>query len=146
MSRLTQDGTPEPVSRDQILRRERGQGNIHFSCSADHKQDWQPYLLDPYSWYMCDHTLTTPLPSPYHPLPGMDNKEALVSEAAFFRQAPVFKGLPSSYFGVPNLTRRLTDLLVGRIKAALPNIKWEVRISTPSTLIMVYKRYTWGLS
>ena len=27
MSRLTRDGTAEPVSRDQILRRERGQGN-----------------------------------------------------------------------------------------------------------------------
>ena len=32
--------TAEPVSRDQILRRERGQGNIHFPCSADHDQDW----------------------------------------------------------------------------------------------------------
>ena len=31
--------TAEPVSRDQILRRERGQGNIHFPCSADHEQD-----------------------------------------------------------------------------------------------------------
>ena len=30
MSRLTQDGTAEPVSRDQILRRVRGQGNIDF--------------------------------------------------------------------------------------------------------------------
>ena len=30
MSRLTRDGTAEPVSRDQIIRRERGQGNIHF--------------------------------------------------------------------------------------------------------------------
>ena len=46
MSRLTQDGTAEPVSRDQILRHERGQGNIHFSCSADHEQDWQPYPGD----------------------------------------------------------------------------------------------------
>ena len=35
MSRLTRDGTAEPVSRDQILRRERGQGNIHFPCLAD---------------------------------------------------------------------------------------------------------------
>ena len=26
----------EPVSRDQILRRERGQGNTHFPCPADH--------------------------------------------------------------------------------------------------------------
>ena len=31
MSRLARDGTTEPVSRDQILRRERGQGNIIFS-------------------------------------------------------------------------------------------------------------------
>ena len=30
MSRLTRDATAEPVSRDQILRHERGQGNIHF--------------------------------------------------------------------------------------------------------------------
>ena len=36
MGRLTRDGTAEPVSRDQILRRERGQGNINFPCSADH--------------------------------------------------------------------------------------------------------------
>ena len=50
MSRLTRDGTAEPVSRDQILRHERGQGNINFSCSsADHVQDWQPYPVDPYS-------------------------------------------------------------------------------------------------
>ena len=33
--------------------RERGQGNIHFSCSADHEQDWQPYPVDPYS-AICD--------------------------------------------------------------------------------------------
>ena len=56
MGRLTRDGTAEPVSRDQILRHERGQGNIHFSCSAGHVQDWQPYPVDPYSCYMCDHT------------------------------------------------------------------------------------------
>ena len=41
--RLTRDGTAEPVSRDQILRRERGQRNITFPCLADHEQDWQPY-------------------------------------------------------------------------------------------------------
>ena len=57
MGRLTRDGTAEPVSRDQILRRERGQGNIHVSCSADHEQDWQPYPVDPYSCYICDDTL-----------------------------------------------------------------------------------------
>ena len=49
MSRLTRDGTAEPVSRDQILRHAWGQGNIHFPCSADHEQDWQPYQVHPYS-------------------------------------------------------------------------------------------------
>ena len=53
MSRLTRDGTAEPVSLDQILRRERGLGNINFPCSADHEQDWQPYPVDPYSCYSC---------------------------------------------------------------------------------------------
>ena len=50
MSRITRDGTAEIVSRDKILRRERGQGNINFLCSAD--------PVDPYSCYMCDHTHT----------------------------------------------------------------------------------------
>ena len=51
---LTRDGTAEPVSRDEILKRERGQGNIGiiFSFSADHEQDWQPYPVDPCSCYM----------------------------------------------------------------------------------------------
>ena len=53
MGRLTRDGTAEPVSRDQILRHARGQGNVHFPCSADHEQDWQPYPVDPYS-AICD--------------------------------------------------------------------------------------------
>ena len=39
MSRLTRDRTAEPVSRDQIFRRERGQGTIHVPCSADHEQE-----------------------------------------------------------------------------------------------------------
>ena len=56
MSRLTRDGTAEPVSRDQILRHARGQGNIIFPCSADHEQDWQPYPVDPYSATCDDHT------------------------------------------------------------------------------------------
>ena len=54
MSRLTRDGTVEPVSRDQIIRRERGKGNVHFPCSVDHEQDWQPYPVDPYS-AKCDN-------------------------------------------------------------------------------------------
>ena len=58
MGRLTRNGIAEPVSRDQILRRERGQGNLHFPFSADHEQDWQPYPVDPYSCSInkCNHT------------------------------------------------------------------------------------------
>ena len=58
MSRLTRDGAAKPVSRDQILRGVRGQGDIHFSCSADHEQDSQPYLVDLYSAIIIcdDHT------------------------------------------------------------------------------------------
>ena len=36
---LTRDRTVEPLSRDQILRREQGQGKINFPCSTDHEQD-----------------------------------------------------------------------------------------------------------
>ena len=58
MSRLTRDGTAEPVSRDQILRRKQGQENIHFPCSAGHdEQDWQPYPVASYSCNMCDHII-----------------------------------------------------------------------------------------
>ena len=47
---LRRDGTAQPVSQDQIQRRERGQGKVHFPCSADHnEQDWQPHPVDPYS-------------------------------------------------------------------------------------------------
>ena len=58
MSKLTRDGTAEPVSRDQSLRRVRGQGNIHFPCSANHKQDRQPHPVDSYSAICDDHTYT----------------------------------------------------------------------------------------
>ena len=56
MNRLTWDGTAEPVSRGQILRHARGQGDVHFPCSADHEQDWQPYPVDLYSAICDDHT------------------------------------------------------------------------------------------
>ena len=40
-----------------ILRRERGQENIPFPCSADHEQDCQPNPVDTYSCYICDHNI-----------------------------------------------------------------------------------------
>ena len=62
MSKLAWDGTAEPVSRHHFFRRERGQINIQFPCSADHEQDWQPYPVD-LSLAICDdhiyiHTYT----------------------------------------------------------------------------------------
>ena len=42
MIRLMRDGTAEPVSRDKVIGRERGQGKIY-----DHEQDWQSYPVDP---------------------------------------------------------------------------------------------------
>ena len=57
MSRMTRAGKSESVSRNQVLRRERGQGNINFPCSDDHEQDWQPYPVDPYSAKRDDHII-----------------------------------------------------------------------------------------
>ena len=48
MGRVTLHGTAETVSRDQNLRRKRGQGYFHFPCSVD-EQDWQPYPVDIFS-------------------------------------------------------------------------------------------------
>ena len=35
------------VSRDQIVRRERGQRMTYFPCSVGHEQDWQAYSVYP---------------------------------------------------------------------------------------------------
>ena len=62
MSRLTtRDGTAEPISRDQIIRRERGEGKVHFPCSSGLEQDWQPYPGDQYSTIIILH-VSCPLP------------------------------------------------------------------------------------
>ena len=45
---MMRDGMAEPDSRDQIIMRERGQGNFSFP-SADHEEDWQPYPVYPCS-------------------------------------------------------------------------------------------------
>ena len=58
MSRLTRDGIDcrTRLARPNLQARTRT-GNINFPCSADHEQDWQPYPVDPYSCYMCDHNI-----------------------------------------------------------------------------------------
>ena len=65
---MTRDGTSKPVSRDQILRHARGQGNVHFPRSADHEQDWQPCPVDPYSAICDDHTYIHTIRLIYTPL------------------------------------------------------------------------------
>ena len=50
------DGTAEPISRYLILRHARRHGNIKFLRSADHEQDWQPYLVDAVSAICDDYT------------------------------------------------------------------------------------------
>ena len=50
--------------RVQILRHARGQGNIHFPCSADHEQDWQPYPVDPHYAIKYVMTIYTYIHSP----------------------------------------------------------------------------------
>ena len=63
MSRLTRDGTAEPVSRNQMLRHERVcvfgdlSKRVNFPCSVDHEQDWQPYPVDPHSAYINTYIL-----------------------------------------------------------------------------------------
>ena len=46
MSRLTRDGTTEPVSRDQILRHARGQGNVKNSKRGACRQKAATVLPD----------------------------------------------------------------------------------------------------
>ena len=80
MSRLTWDGTAETVSPDQVLRRERGQGNINFLCLADHEQDWQPYPVDPSlairDDHTCIHAYGQSMISGRNPPPCRDTKKA----------------------------------------------------------------------
>ena len=75
MSRLTRDGTAQPVSRDQNLRREREQGNVYFLCSAEHEQDWQPYPVN-LSLAVCDdHTYIDQPGKIANPARGQLNRE-----------------------------------------------------------------------
>ena len=83
MSRLTRDGTAEPVSGDPILRRERGRGNIRFPCSADHEQEWQPYPTDPYFAICEDYTYVSfQIVAPYNG--GYSTSYILIFGMAFF--------------------------------------------------------------
>ena len=58
--------TAGPVSRDQILRRERGQGKKHFPCSANHEQDCSlTRLIHTLAVCVTIHTYNIPWKSSY---------------------------------------------------------------------------------
>ena len=131
MSRLTRDGTAEPVSRDQILRHARGQGNVHFPCSADHEQDWQPYPVDPYSAICDDHTyIHTPNIEPGRHQRAKRQKRVRVSDNTLETDRSVLKRSPlicdvhggffkiSLHFWVLAYIRQ-TDRLRGRGSSAI---------------------------
>ena len=75
MNRLMLVGTAEPVSRGQIIRHERGQGNVHFPCSSDNEQDSQPCLVASYSAICDGHAYL-------HIMPG----EVLLSQSFIYRE------------------------------------------------------------
>ena len=79
MSGLTQDGTAERVSQDQIIRREQGQDNIYiFSLfPADHDDDWQSYRVHPYSAESANHTVYHTLDMSKHKLRVTSNNGLL---------------------------------------------------------------------
>ena len=58
MRRRTRDGEAEPVSRDQILRRERGQGNDNFPSVqlTTNRIGNHMYPVDPYTLRSDDDT------------------------------------------------------------------------------------------
>ena len=67
----------EPVfSRDQIVRREQGQGNAHFPCLADHKSVRQPYPVDPHSTIRHDHNILQIIYYEVHTNSGCGKREA----------------------------------------------------------------------
>ena len=83
MGRLTRDWTAEHVSRDQILRRTRGQRQKKNPCSPDHEQDWQPYPADPYSTTCDDYKYIHTVRLKYN-APDKKNKKTLISSAFYF--------------------------------------------------------------
>ena len=87
ISRLTRDGTAEYVWRDQILRRQRGHGNIHFPCSADHELDWQHYPVDLY-FAICDNHVS--IHSPCSLPTQTKNVTALITKRVAFCRNIVF--------------------------------------------------------
>ena len=124
MSRLTRDGTPEPVPRDPIFRCERGQGNIIFPCSADHVEDWQPYPVDPYSYYMCDHAyIHSPI---FHfSTQGSQiapNSDTQVKETQLSRSTIIRNNIVASCFLYPRSTENTFFLLEASIIFPSSNI------------------------
>jgi len=65
---------------------------------------------------------------------GVTYQQAKENESMFFSNHLYFSRLSKSFFGVENLTKRLTTVLVQRIQASLPAIKWELQSSLEKTI------------
>ena len=74
MSGLTRDGTAEPVSRDQILRRNREQEKIIFPVQLTTGRIGEPYPVDPYSAESPDHTCSLHTNSGCGPIVGVGKR------------------------------------------------------------------------
>ena len=111
MNRLTREWTAEPVPQDQILRRERGQRNIHVSCSVDHQQEWQPNPVDPYSCYKCDYTTYTNVKT--RPLCGdrLSKRMLFLNDfASFFFNDQILRVIDYTLYEIKkNVVDNLTD-------------------------------------
>ena len=58
MSRLTRDGTDEPVLPNQNPQARTRTGKYSFFLSSWSRAGLQPYPVDPYFCFICDHTCT----------------------------------------------------------------------------------------
>ena len=58
---------------------------------------------------------------------GMSAEEAVRAEDSFFANNDAYRDVPKDLLGADALTRRLTSLLVKRIKHVLPQLKWELQ-------------------
>ena len=150
MSRLTRDGTAEPVSRDQILRHARGQENINFPCSADHEQDWQPYPVDPYSAICDDHTyihtyipelsmLPPPTATTAESAPKIQTKDINLSQLGTNEKRQLMDTL-REYITAglsPSNPKRVPACIGGELKLSLNNVACILVAELPGFLGMI---------
>ena len=139
MSRLTRDGKAEPVSRDQILRHARGQGNIIFpvqlttSRIGNHTR-----LIHTLLYVMTIHTyipshpislhsvLSHPYPVSLHP--ALSRSDARPERYPWARRRTCARPMPTAVFpSSPCALRTTTQKPAGRLGPVLPGARGQGR-------------------